>query len=302
MAEYDVDHLISLIYERPVLWDKTISQFKDKNLKTEAWREVCTSLYSNFEELNTVEKSKIGNDVIKKWRGIKDNFTKYEKKLNEQCKSGAGAKKIKQYHLYDQLLFLKKNFQNKTTSSLDDEEIRPSTSTQQSQQPVMPRYQLASRKRKIDEDEFEKNIIAALKTPESRHLSFFKGILPSLEKLNDNQTIIFQSRVLQILTDLHQPSYYPSHYQTSQTSVQANYQTSQTTVQTGYQTAQMSMQSGYQTSIQRSAFQSGCETSPAPMQSSPQTPRNDDVNEPEQINFDEELTNLTNDTQSEYEF
>lgn len=177
----------------------------------------------------------------------------------------------------------------------------------------MPRYQPASRKRKIDEDEFEKNIIAALKTPESRHLSFFKGILPSLEKLNDNQTIIFQSRVLQILSDLHQPSYYPSHYQTSQTSVQANYQTSQTTVQTGYQTAQMSMQSGYQsaqmpmqsgyqTSIQRSAFQSGCETSPAPMQSSPQTPRNDDVNEPEQIHFDEELTNLTNDTQSEYEF
>lgn len=61
----------------------------------------------------------------------------------------------------------------------------------------MPRYQPASRKRKIDEDEFEKNIIAALKTPESRHLSFFKGILPSLEKLNDNQTTIFQSRVLE---------------------------------------------------------------------------------------------------------
>lgn len=153
----------------------------------------------------------------------------------------------------------------------------------------MPRYQPASRKRKIDEDEFEKNIIAALKTPESRHLSFFKGILPSLEKLNDNQTIIFQSRVLQILSDLHQPSYYPSHYQASQTSVQANYQTSQTTVNTGYQTAQMSMQSGYQ-------------TSPAPMQSSPQTPRNDVVNEPEQIDFDEELTNLTGGTQSEYEF
>lgn len=60
MAQYDVDHLISLIYERPVLWDKTISQFKDKFLKTEAWREVCTSLYSNFEELNSVEKTKLG--------------------------------------------------------------------------------------------------------------------------------------------------------------------------------------------------------------------------------------------------
>lgn len=55
-------------------------------------------------------------------------------------------------------------------------------STQQSQQPVMPRYQPASHKRKIDEDEFEKNIIAALKKPKIRHLSFFKGILSSVEK------------------------------------------------------------------------------------------------------------------------
>lgn len=197
---------------------------------------------------------------------------------------------------------MKKNSQNKTTSSLDDEEIRPSTSTQQSPQPVRPSYHPASRKRKYDEDEFEKNIIAALNKDESRHLSFFKAILPSLEKFNDNQTIIFQSRVLQILSDFHQPSYYPSQYQTSQTSVQANYQTSRTTVQTGYQTAQIPMQSGYQTSIQHGAFQSGYETSPPPMQSSPQTSRNDDVNEPEQIHFDEELTNLTNDTQSEYQF
>lgn len=54
-------------------------------------------------------------------------------------------------------------------------------------------------------------------------MSFFKGILPSLEKLDDNKTLIFQSRVLQTLTELLQPanqgypphssSYQPSNYQ-----------------------------------------------------------------------------------------
>lgn len=90
------------------------------------------------------------------------------------------------------------------------------------------RYQQKPRKRKANE--FEDEIINIIKEPENRHLSSFKGILPSLEKLDENKTLIFQSRVLQILTDLLQPAYqgYPpfsSSYQPS------NYQS-----YTGYQT------------------------------------------------------------------
>ncbi|CAB3249154.1 unnamed protein product [Arctia plantaginis] len=47
-------------------------------------------------------------------------------------------------------------------------------------------------------------------------ISTYHGILPSLERLDDNKTLIFQSKVLQILTELHQPHgyYYPnSNYQ-----------------------------------------------------------------------------------------
>lgn len=50
--------------------------------------------------------------MLKKWTGIKDNYAKYVKKLKEINKSGAGANKLKEYHLYKQLLFLKRNDQN----------------------------------------------------------------------------------------------------------------------------------------------------------------------------------------------
>lgn len=47
-----------------------------------------------------------------------------------------------------------------------------------------------------------------LKEPENRQISFFKDILPSLERLDGNKTLMFQNRVLQILTELHQPQGY----------------------------------------------------------------------------------------------
>lgn len=71
---------------------------------------------------NTRFKYFAGNAVVKKWTPIKDNFTKYLKKLETLNKSGSGASKIKEYHLYKQLLFLKKNAANLTDSSIMEED------------------------------------------------------------------------------------------------------------------------------------------------------------------------------------
>ncbi|CAG4984990.1 unnamed protein product [Parnassius apollo] len=60
-----------------------------------------------------------GNEVVKKWRSVKDNFFRYVKKIKENSSSGSGAKQLKKYHYYNQLLFLMKVAQNKTDSSLE---------------------------------------------------------------------------------------------------------------------------------------------------------------------------------------
>ncbi|XP_063373768.1 uncharacterized protein LOC134661570 [Cydia amplana] len=199
----DNDLLISLVEERPVLWDKTIEEYKDKDKKNSAWKEVCRSIFPTFDEQTNKEKTKIGNEVLKKWKNMKDNFTKYAKRLESLNKSGAGATKVKEYHFYKQLMFLKKNAANVTDSSIvEDQE---SDEDGQKDETARSRYQPCSRKRKAT-DQFESDILQALKEAENRHLSFFKAILPSLNKLDDHQTLIFQSRVLQVLTDLHQPA------------------------------------------------------------------------------------------------
>ncbi|XP_050345151.1 uncharacterized protein LOC126770053 [Nymphalis io] len=201
MIEYDVDFLISLIEERPVLWDTSNEDYKNKFIKQDAWKDVCKSLFTNFEEKENNEKTKLGNTVIQRWRGIKDTFYKYEKKLKDASRSGSGSKNIKEYHLYKQLQFLKKNLQNETTTSINESENEQDNQEGTSK----TRYQRQPPKRKMVNNKFEDDIVKILKEPENRHISFFKGILPSLERLDDNKTLIFQSRVLQILTELHQP-------------------------------------------------------------------------------------------------
>lgn len=56
----DVDVLISLVEARPVLWDKTLDTFKDRNLTRDAWREVCCGLKNDFEVMKDNEKNAFG--------------------------------------------------------------------------------------------------------------------------------------------------------------------------------------------------------------------------------------------------
>lgn len=60
MAEYDIDFLISLIEERPVLWDTSDEHYKNKFIKQDAWKSVCESLFPNFQDKENNEKTKLG--------------------------------------------------------------------------------------------------------------------------------------------------------------------------------------------------------------------------------------------------
>lgn len=55
----DNELLIHLVQERPVLWDKTIDAFKDRNATRSAWREVCLQFRNNFDELEDSKKNAV---------------------------------------------------------------------------------------------------------------------------------------------------------------------------------------------------------------------------------------------------
>lgn len=64
MAETDCDLLISLVEARPAIWDKSLDLYKDKTNRTSAWREICSILNPDFEEMVQKKKSEYGMYTI----------------------------------------------------------------------------------------------------------------------------------------------------------------------------------------------------------------------------------------------
>lgn len=60
MEKIDTEILISLVEERPTIWDKTLECYKNKNLKNAAWREICSSLRNDFQELDQKQRQDFG--------------------------------------------------------------------------------------------------------------------------------------------------------------------------------------------------------------------------------------------------
>lgn len=47
----DKEMLISLVEDRPVLWDKTLDKYKDNTASIARWREICIILMEDFEAM-----------------------------------------------------------------------------------------------------------------------------------------------------------------------------------------------------------------------------------------------------------
>lgn len=56
--------LISLVRERPVLWDKSHEDYKSRACTTHSWREVCNKLNQDFEGLSDRGKNSYGKYLI----------------------------------------------------------------------------------------------------------------------------------------------------------------------------------------------------------------------------------------------
>ncbi|CAG4935682.1 unnamed protein product [Parnassius apollo] len=191
--------------KRDVLWDKTLESYKDKRKTLQAWRDICTLINEDFETLLDVEKNKYGKLVVKKLKSMRD-----ERKLSES-KSGSGANPIvHKYTYYDNIKFLSKIAQHRDTES----NMQPTFNTESDDS-----HDTLIRKRKKEQVHKEKDLSVVdrrmiqfidsmqkeeKKTDDSRIMSFFKSIAPTIEKFSDDEVVEFQYQVISILRNFKQ--------------------------------------------------------------------------------------------------
>ncbi|KAF5276976.1 hypothetical protein FQR65_LT16100 [Abscondita terminalis] len=188
-TEIDVDLLISLVQERPELWDRTLNIYKDRNKTTNSWRNVCVMLNPQFEQFS-------------------DNERKDYEKVRCHSETTSNIEKIGEEEERPEIIMetidnppAPTSTENTTPIRAQPEASRTPSAQNEAVQNIT--YKGKSRKRKLDE--FELKIMNLVETPEpepDRHLLFFKGILPTLAKFNDFQTVDFQMGVLQLLKSI----------------------------------------------------------------------------------------------------
>lgn len=60
LCSFNVVDFISAVEERPCLWDRRRVDFKDRLVKSEAWKEIGRILYENYECMDEQEQKSLG--------------------------------------------------------------------------------------------------------------------------------------------------------------------------------------------------------------------------------------------------
>ncbi|XP_072384176.1 uncharacterized protein [Diabrotica undecimpunctata] len=205
--EIDQELLITLVQNKPVLWDKTTDEYKDKRLTFEAWRDICKNINPTFEELPDTEKNTYGKLIMKKWSNIRDSFIKYHKKMMNY-KSGSQPKYVRKYIYYDQMQFLIKIIQDHSTSS----NMEASAVTERKKHEKQSTTNRRKRKKteelnEVDEKSYsfrseEDDTQDFIENENSRIMHFFRGIAPTIDSFCDDDIVDFQYEVLKIVRHL----------------------------------------------------------------------------------------------------
>ncbi|XP_050512218.1 uncharacterized protein LOC126888207 [Diabrotica virgifera virgifera] len=117
----DSDALINAMKSQDIIWNYKQLDYINKINRNSAWTIICSQVVANFDELTVQEQNKIVTLVQKKWKVLRDGYTRYAKKI--KSKSGSSAPKWP-YQYYDQMSFLRAVREDKPdeTNSLEESE------------------------------------------------------------------------------------------------------------------------------------------------------------------------------------
>ncbi|KAG5862539.1 hypothetical protein JTB14_020196 [Gonioctena quinquepunctata] len=166
--------------------------------------------------------------VVKRWNNIRDQWLRWKNRDKNSKKSGAAASKLRKYLYHEQLnlgLYHRSTDSSMAYKHTDEGESQQQTEELQSDQgtatpdatkqtsqtpstkiPTVKTtsMQQSTRKRKRTPDGIELRMLKSNEAgdQEDRHMQFFKGILPPVQKFTDNQIVDFQMGVLQVIKNI----------------------------------------------------------------------------------------------------
>ncbi|XP_044141734.1 uncharacterized protein LOC122931731 [Bufo gargarizans] len=125
----DVGKLITLIQERPQLWDTRQDLYHDRIMKERAWEEITKEMLAReWEKGNSSKRRRLVLRVKTRWQSCRDQYRR--ERVQGLGKSGDGGPRKKPYLYTNQLHFLKPVLDLRpTVDSLEQEGDQSSTNS-----------------------------------------------------------------------------------------------------------------------------------------------------------------------------
>ncbi|KZC14931.1 hypothetical protein WN55_07886 [Dufourea novaeangliae] len=219
----DIEILISEVAKHPILWDVSNYEYKDKIRRNEVWSNVAATVSQNFKQNTETEKKIIVQEVISKWRSVRDNYIRSLRKQDENIKLGSATKKIWRYVYEDQLAFLKKCREPRpTSSSTEMEGARVKTDSEQSTDNELEiteanvadnestdnfKHQPRKKLKRINLNEKFVDVLESKRwNDDDEDMAFYRSTLPMIKTFTTDEKVQFRIKVMELIQDIRKPS------------------------------------------------------------------------------------------------
>ncbi|KAK7074956.1 hypothetical protein SK128_015336 [Halocaridina rubra] len=152
-TDFDTEYFIAEIQSRPAVWDLNDDDYCNREVRRKCWEELVTIFFKN-EEASAAEKNECGKLLQRKWKSLRDCYTRERQRL-AKIKSGSSVARKTQYVYYNRLSFLQRVIKGRDTSNNMEEaaaEERPSDSEQPSTTSTVQHVEAGKGKRKRVDD------------------------------------------------------------------------------------------------------------------------------------------------------
>nr|CAH7761461.1 unnamed protein product [Callosobruchus chinensis] len=210
----DTELLICTIQNKRCIWDASSEEYKNRDSKNNAFKEVAAVVVHDFDMLTEKELNEAVLLLQKRWKTSRDAYVRDRAKL-KKSKSGDAAKTIKKYIYFENLKFLDKTMDlNITESSLTcdqdtctedniEESIIVSQSENDEEIDSTPKTsQTFTRKKEKRKNLWMTNYYNSEDSDRDDHKAFLMSLLPTVRSFDESQTLMFRSEVLRIIMDL----------------------------------------------------------------------------------------------------
>ncbi|XP_047120558.1 uncharacterized protein LOC124803418 [Schistocerca piceifrons] len=206
MERLDNEIIIMEVQKHPWLYNTRDPEYKIRERKRESWRAVTAAvLGEKWDGMDNKQKSDLGIETQKRWKSMRDSYTKY---MKSKGRSGDAATSSKPYVFYKQMTFLEGVLQQRTTAGnmnvIENEDktesvLAPETRSAENISRPKPK----KRKQDTFEDEIVKVLKGHLEQP-TRHVPdademFLMSQLLVIRKLKTEDRLDFQMKFLQLL-------------------------------------------------------------------------------------------------------